>query len=270
MLKIGEFSKLSKITVKALRFYDTENILKPKDVCKWTGYRFYDNSQLIEAQKIVFLRQAGLSIAEIKKILNGIDPVEILINRQAQLEKEAMEANERFLRVKSLIESLKENKFMDFQATIKKMPECKVFYGVKKLPSVTQMGEFIESLMIEFKNSNPNVKCVMPDYCFAQYLDKEFTPVNATVLYAQAVESFGVETENVKFKTMPAVEMVSVLVKGEYMTNLPKGYAFAINWIEEHGYQIVDCPRECYIDGVWNGKSVENYLTEIQFPIKKK
>ena len=41
MLKIGEFSKLSHLTVKALRFYEKEGILLPASTDKWTGYRLY-------------------------------------------------------------------------------------------------------------------------------------------------------------------------------------------------------------------------------------
>ena len=46
MLKISEFSKLSHLTVKALRFYEKEGLLKPASVDKWNGYRFYETSQL--------------------------------------------------------------------------------------------------------------------------------------------------------------------------------------------------------------------------------
>ena len=48
MLKIGEFSKLSHLTVKALRFYERKGILIPKKVDEQTGYRFYETSQLKE------------------------------------------------------------------------------------------------------------------------------------------------------------------------------------------------------------------------------
>ena len=45
MLKISEFSKLSHLTVKALRFYEKEGLLKPASVDEWNGYRFYETHQ---------------------------------------------------------------------------------------------------------------------------------------------------------------------------------------------------------------------------------
>lgn len=52
MLKIGEFSKLSHLTVKALRFYEKEGLLEPAFIDPWTGYRFYETRQLEDAAEI--------------------------------------------------------------------------------------------------------------------------------------------------------------------------------------------------------------------------
>ena len=69
MLKIGEFSKLSHLTVKALRFYEKEGLLEPAFIDPWTGYRFYETRQLEDAAEIKAYRQLDLSIDEIKTIL---------------------------------------------------------------------------------------------------------------------------------------------------------------------------------------------------------
>ncbi len=71
MLKIGEFSKLSHTTVKALRFYEKEGLLNPASVDERTGFRYYEKAQLDTAAKIKSLRQLGLTINEIKSIFCG-------------------------------------------------------------------------------------------------------------------------------------------------------------------------------------------------------
>ncbi|SCP99491.1 MerR family transcriptional regulator [Anaerobium acetethylicum] len=71
MYRIGEFSKMSKTTVKALRYYDEIGLLKPEKVDELTGYRFYTTRQLMELHRIHSLRQIGLSIEEIKLIVSG-------------------------------------------------------------------------------------------------------------------------------------------------------------------------------------------------------
>lgn len=269
MFKIGEFSKLAMVTIKALRFYDEEDILKPQLVDAYTNYRFYSSEQLTDIHRIVSLRQAGLSIAEIKEYARGRDLNEIIADRRVKLERSLIETAEQLQRLTHIINSLKEDKTMSFQATVKDIPSYHVFYGVKKLTDYSEMTAFITNLGAECQENNPTLKCVYPEYCYVTYLDEEYTPVNTTVMYAQAIQSLGKESENVKFKTIPAVTVVSVMVKGDYAEHLPPAYAFIVQWIKENGFEIIDKSREVYIDGCWNEKRPEEYLTEIQIPVKK-
>ena len=82
MFKIGDFSKMSKVTIKALRYYEKEGLLKPVYVDLNTGYRYYETSQLVEISKIISLRQIGLSIKDIKNIIDGYDMENILNKRK--------------------------------------------------------------------------------------------------------------------------------------------------------------------------------------------
>ena len=82
MFRIGEFSKMSKTTIKTLRFYDEIDLLKPAEVDKFTSYRMYTTDQLFKLHKIQSLRQIGLSIDEVKKVLRGTDELSILLKRK--------------------------------------------------------------------------------------------------------------------------------------------------------------------------------------------
>ena len=56
--------------------------------------------------------------------------------------------------------------------------------------------------------------------------------------------------------------------KGSYK-EFGLAYAYLFNWIEKNNYVVLDSPREMYIDGVWNKDSEDEWLTEIQVPVKK-
>ena len=73
MYSIGTFSKLTKTTIAALRFYDKEGLLKPAYTDSKSGYRYYLSSQLVTVQKILSLRQIGIPIEQIKIMINTID-----------------------------------------------------------------------------------------------------------------------------------------------------------------------------------------------------
>ena len=64
MLKIGAFSALSHISVRMLRYYDENGLLRPSHIDRFTGYRYYDESQLAEACRIALLRDMGFEKVE--------------------------------------------------------------------------------------------------------------------------------------------------------------------------------------------------------------
>jgi len=59
MFRIGEFSRLAQVTVKALRLYDELGLLAPTHVDRQTGYRSYAADQLPRLQRIVALKDRG-------------------------------------------------------------------------------------------------------------------------------------------------------------------------------------------------------------------
>ena len=93
MLKISEFSKLSHLTIKALRYYEKEGFLKPVHIDEWNNYRFYDTFQLETAARIKSFRQLDLSVEEIKAIFSGADVKEILQEKPSHLSKKSIKLN---------------------------------------------------------------------------------------------------------------------------------------------------------------------------------
>ena len=69
MFKIGEFSKLSRISIRMLRHYDEIGLLVPEHTDPWTGYRQYAAFQLMIANRITALRHMGFSLADTAALL---------------------------------------------------------------------------------------------------------------------------------------------------------------------------------------------------------
>src|SRR5262245_3817424 len=69
MLRIGDFAKLSQVSVKALRFYDEIGLLKPTFVDRATGYRYYAPNLLSRLNRILAFKEMGLSLTEILQLL---------------------------------------------------------------------------------------------------------------------------------------------------------------------------------------------------------
>lgn len=77
MFKIGEFSKLTQVSIRMLRYYDETGLLKPAQTDAWTGYRMYSSAQIPILNKIIYLRDSGFNVAEIAAALDNADDTAI-------------------------------------------------------------------------------------------------------------------------------------------------------------------------------------------------
>lgn len=265
MYRIGEFSILSKTTIKTLRYYEKEKLLIPVYVDKFTGYRFYETSQLLTLSKIISLRQTGMSINDIKEILNGVNITEILNKRKNELDSQISMSIEQLSKINYLLGG--EN--MKYEVIKKELPSYTIYYKEGIIKDFSEISDFIISSGEECKELNPSIKCITPDYCYINYLDGEYKEKDIKIRYAQAVTECGIENENIKFEQLKPVTAVCIYHKGDY-SKLGEAYSFIMKYIEENNYEITDFPRERYIDGIWNKENIEEWLTEIQVPVIKK
>ena len=264
MLKIGEISKLSLTTVKALRYYEKEGLLVPAYVDNETGYRFYETHQLEVLSKIKFLRQIGMSIEEIKDILNGAQLKGFLVSKRQHLEKQMLETSYQL----KIINYMLEENHMKYQAVIKKLPATIVYFEERRLKDYSEIVNLILESAEECLRLNPGLECTKPDYCFCEYLDGEYKERDILTRYSQSVVRKGVGNDRIQFKCLEEVEAICIYHKGSYL-KIGDAYAFILKFAKENGYEMCGFMREVYIDGIWNKDSEEDYLTEIQMPIKK-
>ncbi len=262
MYKIGEFSKLAKTTVKTLRYYEKEGLTSPAFVDE-SSYRYYSSEQLIDMAKIVSLRQLGFSIERIKSILAGADINEMLSARKEELETQLSLYRSQL----SAINYLLEVQEMNYEVVIKSLPECVVYYKEGVIRDFREASEFILSSAQECLKDNPGLRCVEPDYSFMNYLDQEHKETNIRIRYCQAVQTEGKPNATIGFKKFSPVNAACIYHRGQYDT-LGEAYGFIMKYVEENGYEVCDLPRERYIDGIWNKENPEDWLTEIQVPIK--
>jgi DNA-binding transcriptional MerR regulator len=70
VLKIGEFSALTRVSIKTLRYYDELGLLKPLRIDPATGYRYYSGSQLPRLHRILALKDLGFPLNRVAEALD--------------------------------------------------------------------------------------------------------------------------------------------------------------------------------------------------------
>lgn len=259
---IGTFSKLTRTTVAALRFYDRKGIFKPAYIDARTGYRYYMSSQLSELQEIISLRQVGMNVKQIKDIIEHGQKKEQLEKYRLEMKNKIAELHMQLSRL-----NLMNNDQSPYDVTIVELGEQIVFSKTASVESNRQLYRFIQDTEQEFFTKYPELKTASPDYCFLTYLDNEYRSENMTVEYNMALSPSKNVPDNINFKRIPACKAACIYFKGSNQY-IGAGFAYLYDWINKSSYTVCGTPRERYIDGMWNVDSVEKWLTEIQIPIE--
>src|SRR6476660_642379 len=103
MLRIGKFSSLSGVSIKALRYYDEIGLLRPAGLDEETGYRRYNGEQLLTARRIAALKELGFSLGEIAEIARGGDLPAVLDAKRREIVRGIGESRERLRRIDALL-----------------------------------------------------------------------------------------------------------------------------------------------------------------------
>ena len=127
MLKIGEFSKLSRVSVRMLRHYDQKGLLTPSEIDPMTGYRYYSENQLSQVFRITALKDLGFSLAAIREILTIYDDREALDAylkvREAELTALWEDTTQKLRLLETARKRLRKDDNMKYNVTVKTLPE---------------------------------------------------------------------------------------------------------------------------------------------------
>src|SRR5690348_4290312 len=133
MFRIGEFSQIARVSGRLLRYYDEIGMLRPQSIDPETGYRYYSARQLPRLNRILVLKELGLSLEHIARLLNqetSIDEIRgMLILRKAQIEQTVEQEMERLRVVESRLQQIDTHGQMQEPDVILKAVEASPFLG---------------------------------------------------------------------------------------------------------------------------------------------
>lgn len=268
MLKIGEFSKVCRITVKTLRYYSDIGLLMPREIDPFSGYRYYSPAQIIEVAKLTRLKEMGFSLEQIRMILAeklSSDELHTLLSeRLAETECELSQVEKQASAIKQFMNSLSKEVPME-QVTIKNVPT--VLCATKRVVIPTYDALYEEAPAMGEAMKKHGAVCAVPAYCFNLYHDTEYRETDIDIEICEAVVDAKEDADGVVYKEIEGAEVAALMHRGPY-DRLSDSYAHLYKWLEENGYEQSGLNRESYIDGIWNKDDPDEWLTELQVPVK--
>lgn len=270
MFKIGEFSKLTQVSVRMLRYYDETGLLKPAKIDTFTNYRFYTAEQIPDLNKILFLRDLGFSVVEIATTLEtwSDDTIQnTLLHKHTEIETAIAKEKEKLTKIKLAQQDiLKEKIAFHYNVVIKPVPSYQVLSLRRVVPNYYAEGALWKDLSSFATKNNITIS----NNTFSIYHDTDFKETNVDIEICMPVTQFGKSEGAFSYRTIKAVPfMASTMVYGSFENIAGAFLAFA-NWLQAHSqYKMAGTSRQIVHRGPWNEEHSENYLTEIQIPLEK-
>ncbi|MER2599777.1 MAG: MerR family transcriptional regulator [Caldilineales bacterium] len=271
MFKIGDFSKLGQVTIKTLRHYDEIGLLRPAQVDPFTSYRYYTTAQLMQLNRILALRDLGLSLEQVRTVLHDKLSAEelrgMLRLKQAELEQQVTDQQERLRRVAARLHQLElEGTMPTLEVVMKEVPALRVAALRGVVENYGAQGELWGRLgeVIQRRGLRMTGPCLTIDR------NEGYRERDVDLEVCQPVDGEVGEDGAVRIYDLPAVpQMACLLHQGSY-DGLSAAYQQFMLWLQSSGYRITDHNREVYLRNMGDdGVTEDQLLTEIQFPVTR-
>ena len=283
MFKIGEFSRLSRVSVRMLRHYDQLGLLAPSQTDPFTGYRYYSADQLPRLNRILALRDLGFSLEQIAGMLEDDLSTEQLLGMlklkraevegQMQLEQQKLARLE--VRIRQMSESPKHGAYDVIVRDIE--PELAATYREVAADDdrIQEMFDMVEVYVAQYDGARAD----KPP--FSIYYDDEYREKDVDAEVAVPLKYAIPESESIRVRQMPRLSNVACVVHvGDYSA-IYQAYNALLAWIEANDYRMTGPIREVYLrygaDGLdfelpptYLSQDKNEYVTELQLSVEKR
>lgn len=272
MIRIGDFSRLSRVSIKALRLYDEMGLLKPVEVDRFSGYRYYEFNQLPRLYRILALKDLGFALDEIGRLIEGDLSVEqmrgMLKLRQAEIRQTMEREAARLQRVDLWLRQIEQEDSMSrYDVVIKKIEPLRVASVRGVVPTPPDQRSLWDELIGYLTRTG--TRMIGPP--MAIYHDPEFREQDWDIEVVMPLSEAIPSSERVQVYELPGAEMMACVVHTGPFATIGEAYDAIAKWIDQNGYHIVGPGRELNLrlPDKLGDQNDPNTVNEIQFPVEK-
>jgi DNA-binding transcriptional MerR regulator len=263
--QIGDFSTISRLTIKTLRYYHEYGILEPIHIDEESGYRYYDEGSLQRAAIIQELKSLDFPLKDIKDILDrcsdDVDLVTLATEKYAEIASKITRYGEMQKKLDAFIKQTKQTEdikmtHIDTQIITKEVPELLVasirFTG--KYQDVS--GPFKKLFRACGRHCAGNPMCL--------YYDNEYKDNDADIEVCVPVK-MPITADEITCHTLSGGRAVAIIHKGPY-ERLSESYKALIDHTIRDSLTVIGPCREIYIEGpgMILPRNPKKFITEIQ------
>jgi len=267
VFKIGEFSVLTQVSIKTLRYYDEVGILKPARVDMESGYRYYSASQVPRLHRILALKDLGFPLDRIAEVIEeGVTTDALrgmLMLREVEQQARVEEETERLARLRARLRLIELEGIMASEVVLKEIGPQWIVSVRENIPGFRTIGALFGKLYgaLGPLGSQGVAAAILHDQ---EFKERE-VDVEVGVYLKQAVSVSG----PLSVRELPAVTAASFVHHGAF-NRIAEAYQAVLHWIDANGYRQVGPTRELFLQvSQPASRDDESNVTEIQVPIAK-
>lgn len=276
MFRIGDFSRLARVTIKTLHHYDEAGLLQPAHVDQHTGYRYYAAVQLQGLQRILLLKDLGFSLEQIRELLatpqDAGEFIASLESRREELLDGIARDQSRVRRLEALRESLADA--LPLPAVIvREVPAVSVHSIRARVPN---FGAPVQQLFESAEIAVSRLRARADASPFMIFHDQEYREDSADIEVCIPVKVNA--TGTLAMRVIEAAPSVGCLTYQGGYDQTATLYGSMLHWMERSGLRIAGPLREVYhrfgadqtgyrLPSHVLAASSKDYVTELQVPV---
>lgn len=273
MLKIGQFSKLTQVSVRMLRYYDENDLLKPALVDTFTGYRYYRPAQIQPLRRIIFLRNLGFGVAEIGAALQDWCDAAVgrlLTAKAREIEAEIESKRASVERIQAALTDIDQQQAaLNYNIVIRPEAGFQALCLRKAIPSHWHESLLWEEL-VDYMKRDKSVRSQRDNRALAVYRDVVHADNWVDVEVCVQVPRMDKADSPFNYRMLTDQPYIAaMMVYGAY-ENLAVAFKDFSEWVERHPYyEMTGETRQICHRGPGNENDSANYVTEIQIVLSK-
>ncbi|MBQ0993878.1 MerR family transcriptional regulator [Micromonospora sp. PSH03] len=272
MFTIGDFARLGRVSVRMLRHYDSIGLLPPASVDPHTGYRFYRADQLRRLNRVIALKELGLTLEQVRAIVDdAVDVAELrgmLRLRRSQLAEQLAADTARLTAVEARLRMIESEGRMTTQdVVLKEIAPVRVaeLTAVASSYRGEDIGPVIQPLYPELfrRLDAAGITPTGPGIAWYEPADPggDAVVVHAGVL----VDAEPSAASDVTVRDLPELRNAATIIHRGAMDDVEPSMQALARWIEENGYRTDGFAREVYLD--YCPDTPEKGVTELQVAV---
>lgn len=273
MFKIGEFSKIAQVPSSLLRYYDEIGLLKPIHSDPQSGYRFYSATQLSRLNQIMALKDLGLNLEQIARLLDQDPSAEeirgMLTLKKSQLEQSLQGELARLRSVETRISQLERHgQLGDYDVILKPIP-AKPFLSYRETYATRPQGLVVMWEMLKALPETAGRRGYGPFTIVFHYDALEETNLDIEMGYPleeSTAAAIQLPDHKLSVSELPGATHMATLVRHGWVDQNIPYYAALGEWVEQNGYQLAGPGREVMIVPPQPGQEAKT-VSEIQLPV---